>query len=378
MIADLMSFTGLGAEEAAILLEAAGGDLAAAATLHFEQQDGPGAGSASATAAPDRPMVSDDEDVIDFDEAINGEPPNRGGGGGGGNNAAAGAVEDMPPPLFGAYPRLSYALNLLWRVPGIPMISSFALRISSFLYNMGLTGLLLGPLRILGLLPNQPRIPAGAPAVRRLESIFETDFGTTHPTFFRGTCQQALQRSRQEAKFVLVCLYSPSEPETAEFCRRVLSSMLFTAFANENFVFWLGDTGSSEGRSVRHALHVRSSPALVVLAHGDIAVAMGGAGGLGGGDGPAAQSLGSVQGARVVEEEQVIFQLSHGIYHTTPHHTILYHPISASIILYHPIPSCTILHHPIPSYTVLTILYHPIPSYPILHHPTPSYTTLSR
>ena len=64
-----------------------------------------------------------------------------------------------------------------------------------------------------------------------------------------------------------------------------------------------------EGRSVRHALRVRSSPALVVLAHGDMAAAMGG-GGLGGGDGPPAQSLGSVQGARVVEEEHVIAQLS--------------------------------------------------------------------
>ena len=236
-IADLMSFTGLGHEEATTLLQAAGGSLEAAATLHFEQQDGRAAASAAEAAAVD----SDEDDGF---ELLDGAPPENGVEGF--EAAAAEPPDAVAGERLGGYPRLSYVCGLLWRVPGIPMVSALAMRLGSLLYSFGLSGfysLLLAPLSLLGLLPDQPRVPPGAPAVRRLESIFETDYGTTHPAFFRGTCQQALQRSRQQARFVLVCLYTPGDPETAEFCRRVLSSPLFTAFVDENFICWMGDTG---------------------------------------------------------------------------------------------------------------------------------------
>ena len=46
------------------------------------------------------------------------------------------------------------------------------------------------------------------------------------------------------------------DAETNEFWRRVLASALFSAFVDENFVFWLGDVGQPEGRCVCNLCNV--------------------------------------------------------------------------------------------------------------------------
>ena len=219
MVEDLMSFTGLGRDEAATLLEASNFDLAAAATLYFEQQEGrsPAPQPEAVGSHAEQGISEDDYDMAleDVTGAIGMDPQEQA------NQieqaaAAARAAEGAPVRddggYFDAYPRLRYCLTLLWRTPGVPALHSFCVGLGRFFYTMGLSGLgslLLAPLRLLGLLPMQPRTPPGAPAVRRLESTFEANFGTTHPTFFRGTCQQAIGRSRTEAKFALICLCSP-------------------------------------------------------------------------------------------------------------------------------------------------------------------------
>ena len=131
-----------------------------------------------------------------------------------------------------------------------------------------------------------------------------------HPRFFRGSCQQALSRSKTDAKFLLAYLHDSYEADCAAFCDRVLSSALFQAFVDENFVFWVGDLATPEGAAVRRALRIQAAPALVMLAHGDMGggqLRQGGGGGLHGE--PVVQALGTVQGARLLEEERLIGSL---------------------------------------------------------------------
>ena len=141
---------------------------------------------------------------------------------------------------------------------------------------------------------------------------FEEHFGAAHPRLFRGSCQSALSRSRTEAKFLLAYLHDHSEPACQEFCQRVLASPLFTTFADENFIVWVGETHTPEGRAVRRALRVTQTPAVVLLAHGDLAAGIGGGGGGGGmmDGGAPAQALGSVQGERALNEEGLIASLA--------------------------------------------------------------------
>jgi len=231
--------------------------------------------------------------------------------------AAARAAAGSPPAhdgYFERYPRLRYCLELLWRTPGVPLLHSCTMGLGRLLYSLfasGLAPLIWASLQLLGLVPAQARPPAGPRAAQRLQADFEAEFGTTHPTFFRGSCHQALSRSRQEAKFVLACLYSPGEAESIEFSRRVLSSPLFSEYVDESFVFWMGDVGHPEGRAVLNALRPPALPALSVLAHGDMAAAMNTDAAFGGGDGaPPARALAVIQGPLVTDEEHVIAHLS--------------------------------------------------------------------
>lgn len=107
--------------------------------------------------------------------------------------------------------------------------------------------ILLAPLSFLGLIPNRvPRLN-GAAAVQRFEEAFEAEHGTTHPPFFRGGCSAALSRSKRDARFALVYLHAPDHPDAKAFEARVLSSALFSAFVEENFIFWVGDISQPEG-----------------------------------------------------------------------------------------------------------------------------------
>ena len=85
MVEELMSFTGLERDEAATLLEASNFDLAAAAQLHFEQQEGRApAGSFGAAASQAEQVISEDDydmaledDQMDLADALNMDPDAR-------------------------------------------------------------------------------------------------------------------------------------------------------------------------------------------------------------------------------------------------------------------------------------------------------------
>ena len=87
-----------------------------------------------------------------------------------------------------------------------------------------------------------------------------------------------------------------------------MSSAYFSAWVDENMTFWVGDVATLEGRRMRQALRVAHLPALVVLAHGDMAPHQGAGGG--GGGASITQALGSIQGADVLDDDRVVTQLN--------------------------------------------------------------------
>ena len=311
-LSDLAAITGLPHEEAEILLAAAGGDLATAVQLHFDREDGDAAVARDAAMAAqvaadeyggDGEGEDDEEgDDEDFPDELDHTPPRR--------------LARSPEPAGGGavaarYPRLGMLYG--WLAAYVPFFS-YAQRFGRYAYRTGIIGflgsLLWAPLALIGLVGGGRRPGAPAGPVRPFSDWFEEHHGQTHPHFFRGSCQSALSRSRADAKFLLAILHEHGSPECEQFCSTILASALFTAFANENFIVWVGELHTPEGRAVRRALRVSQQPAVVLLAHGDMAAAAGMGGGLGGGDGPPVQALGSVQGARALNEEGLIASLA--------------------------------------------------------------------
>ena len=401
---ELCAITGISADEAAALLEAAAGDLATAvqvcvrvhaapagpepvaiffrpekrhlailphaalclsllpllppvapsAQLHFDNQDmaaGAARDAAHAGASRDAEYAAaladqeygghgdedadgldddyDDYDDDGFPEPVPDEggapPPPRVGGGGAARRAQRSPVPGEPGGGGAAgrggggapvYPRLAAAYG--WMAANVPFFR-YAERLGRLLYRTGLISLvgwvLWAPLALLGLAGPGGALGMGGrgrPPPPPFDEWFEQNHGNVHPRFFRGSCQQALSRSKTDARFLLAYLHDGQAADCATFCDRVLSSALFQHFVDENFVLWVGDTATGEGSAVRRALRVQSCPALVMLAHGDMGGgALPGAGMGGGGPHgePMVQALGTVQGARVLNEEALIASL---------------------------------------------------------------------
>merc|ERR1740117_517357 len=218
----------------------------------------------------------------------------------------AGTPDERPLQRAAPAGRIGWVFELLSSLPGY----GIALRIMGLLQGtLGfLASILLTPLTYLGLMPTGSE-PTGAQAIERFESSFEERYGSTHPAFFRGTSAQALQDARRNVRFLLVYLHSESQADSKTFAQRVMSSALFSTFVDEHLTFWVGDTATLEGRRMRQALRVAHLPALVVLAHGDMAPRQdGGRGGDGGAS--VTQALGSVQGPDVLVDERVVAQLN--------------------------------------------------------------------
>ena len=220
-MAELSAITGLAVDEAAMLLEAAGGDLAMAATLHFEP-DALQAGGGGA-----RPGSSDDGgppydyggDDYDLDEAAYDAASN-----------AADAAGRAPPPLAGGRQPLQpsrWRVFVQWMALYMPFTYGVALGGYEVWATRGLLGLLgsllWAPLALLGLTP-----PSAAPppheAVQQFEEWFEAEHGTTHPRFFRGSCQSAIGRSRSEARFVLAYVHDGRSDACARRLRASIRS----------------------------------------------------------------------------------------------------------------------------------------------------------
>ena len=240
---ELAAITGLGAAEAAVLLEAAGGDLTTAVSLHFEQEEHGGAGGRH-----DAPGDAGAEEYADDDGSEEGAPPAIEGVNG------VGLLPPQPPGVL-ARARAScfWAVDLVRRLPGYGAVRSIAVGLAGILRRIGLYDVLLSlalaPLSAFGLL-ERPASPAGgAAAAARFIAAFEEQHGEVHPRFFRGTCHEALARARREARLVLMYLHSADHAHTPAFLSSVVGSALFSAFVDENFVFWVGDVDTQARRA---------------------------------------------------------------------------------------------------------------------------------
>lgn len=117
-------------------------------------------------------------------------------------------------------------------------------------------------------LPGQEVDPVIASA--RFLTEFELQYGDVHPTFFRGSFQQACNRSKSDFKFLIAYLHSPMHQNTNQFCKDTLCTSLITDFFNENFIFWAGSISNSEAYKASLLLGASSYPFMAVLCHNNV------------------------------------------------------------------------------------------------------------
>ncbi|KXN70556.1 UBX-domain-containing protein [Conidiobolus coronatus NRRL 28638] len=106
--------------------------------------------------------------------------------------------------------------------------------------------------------PNQPAVP--------YKDRFEEEFGEVHPEFLRGTYAQALEKAKNELKFLVVVLHSDSARDTVRFCTEILASpFLLDFFRENNILCWAGDIKYTEGYQVSNTLQARNYPFMGVI-----------------------------------------------------------------------------------------------------------------
>lgn len=104
---------------------------------------------------------------------------------------------------------------------------------------------------------------------------FESLFGATHPIFYRGSYNQALDEAKRELKFLLVYLHCEDHQDTDQFCRTVITNQRFIDFLSENnLLFWSASVTSNEGYRVSQHLRESTYPflALIVVKHNRMVV----------------------------------------------------------------------------------------------------------
>ena len=102
--------------------------------------------------------------------------------------------------------------------------------------------------------------------VVRFRERLEHQYGFMHPPLYEATYSQALERAKQDLRFLLVYLHCPSHQDTDDFCRNVICSPELTNFASEqNVILWACSVDSGEGYRVSEALHESTYPFLAVI-----------------------------------------------------------------------------------------------------------------
>ena len=102
--------------------------------------------------------------------------------------------------------------------------------------------------------------------VVRFREVLDQQYGLLHPIIYDGTYSQALERAKQDLRFLLVYLHCPSHQDTDDFCTKVICSPELTNFASEqNVIFWACSVDSGEGYRVSEALHESTYPFLAVI-----------------------------------------------------------------------------------------------------------------
>ncbi|CAG2112805.1 unnamed protein product [Medioppia subpectinata] len=101
----------------------------------------------------------------------------------------------------------------------------------------------------------------------RFRAEFELKYGSTHPDFFVGTYNQAVDAAKRELRFLLVYLHCESHEDTDQFCRSVIISQRFIDFLTQhNVIFWASSVNYTEGYSVSQQLRESTYPFVALIA----------------------------------------------------------------------------------------------------------------
>lgn len=94
---------------------------------------------------------------------------------------------------------------------------------------------------------------------------FQSEYGTSHVPFHRGSYQSAVAAAFQQSKFLLIYLHSPLHQDNDQFARQVLCDSTFTNFVNENMIVWGGQVFDPEAYGLSSQLSVTSYPFLALV-----------------------------------------------------------------------------------------------------------------
>jgi FAS-associated factor 2 len=119
-------------------------------------------------------------------------------------------------------------------------------------------------------IPNFPLQPPQEPLIAPEEwtflSVFEQQYGSTHPFFYACQFMEALKTAEDEHKFMFMYLHSPQHPFTPSFCWETLCSELVVQFLDANFVCWGALADRGEGLQMAVTLQPASFPCCAVIA----------------------------------------------------------------------------------------------------------------
>ncbi|CAB4394586.1 unnamed protein product [Rhizophagus irregularis] len=95
---------------------------------------------------------------------------------------------------------------------------------------------------------------------------FVEKYGNVHPEFFRGTLSEAMERAKNELRFVMVILQSDEHDDTDKFNRDTLTSELLITFLRENnIITWAGDVKDPESFQASITLQATTYPFIAII-----------------------------------------------------------------------------------------------------------------
>ncbi|KAF9973260.1 hypothetical protein BGZ73_003486 [Actinomortierella ambigua] len=114
--------------------------------------------------------------------------------------------------------------------------------------------------------PSRPPQDPGSVAARFLRE-FEENYGTTHPDFHAGGYTAALNRAKNDLKFLFVYLHSVEHDATDKFCRETLTNSELVGYLRSNdYLVWGGNVAEVEAFQVATTLQTARYPFIGVIA----------------------------------------------------------------------------------------------------------------
>ncbi|KAI1318779.1 hypothetical protein EDD11_005850 [Mortierella claussenii] len=114
--------------------------------------------------------------------------------------------------------------------------------------------------------PSRPPQDSVSVAARFLRE-YEESYGTEHPNFYAGGYSAALNKAKNDLRFLVVYLHSDEHDATDAFCTRTLAdSDLLSYLHNNEFVVWAGNVKETEGFQVATTLQTVRYPFIGVIA----------------------------------------------------------------------------------------------------------------